>query len=81
MVDDATDKAEKLSALEKLWGDRYKILQQLGRRNGRQTLLAHDLQTQQHVVIKLLALGRDFDWQDLKLFERVCQIDCVRGES
>jgi len=73
MVDNASDRSEKLSALEKVWGDRYKILQQLGRRNGRQTLLAHDLQTQQQVVIKLLALGKDFDWQDLKLFEREAQ--------
>ncbi|WP_199333696.1 serine/threonine-protein kinase [Oculatella sp. FACHB-28] len=73
MVDNATDKSEKLFALEKLWGDRYKILQQLGKRNGRQTLLAQDLKTQQQVVIKLLALGKDFDWQDLKLFEREAQ--------
>jgi serine/threonine protein kinase len=73
MVDNASDRSEKLSVLEKLWGDRYKILQQLGKRNGRQTLLAQDLQTQQRVVIKLLALGRDFDWQDLKLFEREAQ--------
>jgi serine/threonine protein kinase len=73
MVDNASDRSEKLSALEKMWGDRYKILQQLGKRNGRQTLLAQDLQTQQQVVIKLLALGRNFDWQDLKLFEREAQ--------
>ncbi|MBD2000564.1 serine/threonine protein kinase [Leptolyngbya sp. FACHB-541] len=73
MVDNASDRSEKLSALEKVWGDRYKILQQLSKRNGRQTLLAQDLQTQQHVVIKLLALSRDFDWQDLKLFEREAQ--------
>jgi serine/threonine protein kinase len=73
MVDNASDRSEKLSALEKVWGDRYKILQQLGKRNGRQTLLAQDLQTQQQVVIKLLALGKEFDWQDLKLFEREAQ--------
>lgn len=73
MVDNARGRSEKLSALEKLWGDRYKILQQLSKRNGRQTLLAQDLQTQQQVVIKLLALGKDFDWQDLKLFEREAQ--------
>lgn len=73
MVGHARGRSEKLFALEKLWGDRYKILQQLGKRNGRQTLLAQDLQTQQQVVIKLLALGKDFDWQDLKLFEREAQ--------
>lgn len=73
MVDHASNRSEKLSALEKVGGDRYKILHQLGKRNGRQTLLAQDLQTRQQVVIKLLALGRDFDWQDLKLFEREAQ--------
>ena len=43
---------------------------QLGKQTGRQTLLARDLQTQELVVIKQLFLGSDFEWQDLKLFER-----------
>lgn len=51
-------------------GDRYQLQQQLGKRVGRQTVLAVDRQTQQQVVIKLLFLGQDFEWQDLKLFER-----------
>ncbi|MEG4392631.1 serine/threonine-protein kinase [Microcoleus sp. BROC3] len=50
--------------------ERYEVHRQLGKQTGRQTLLARDLQTQELVVIKQLFLGRDFEWQDLKLFER-----------
>lgn len=50
--------------------ERYNIQQQLSKRAGRQTLLAQDLHTKEPVVIKLLHLGKDFQWQDLKLFER-----------
>ncbi|MDJ0733876.1 MAG: serine/threonine-protein kinase [Nostocaceae cyanobacterium] len=49
---------------------RYQIQQELGRQTGRRTYLAQDLQIQQQVVVKILLLGQDFDWQDLKLFER-----------
>jgi serine/threonine protein kinase len=52
------------------FGDRYQIEQQLGKRAGRYTLLARDLQTQDLVVIKRLSFGEDFVWEDLKLFER-----------
>lgn len=51
-------------------GQRYEVQQQLGKQPGRQTLLARDLQTEELVVIKLLFLGNDFEWQHLKLFER-----------
>jgi serine/threonine protein kinase len=51
-------------------GERYEVQQQLGKQPGRQTILARDLQTQELVVIKLLFLGSDFEWQDFKLFER-----------
>lgn len=54
----------------KVLAERYEVHQQLGKQTGRQTLLAHDLQTQKLVVIKQLFLGSDFEWQDLKLFER-----------
>ncbi|MCY7322856.1 MAG: serine/threonine protein kinase, partial [Phormidesmis sp. CAN_BIN36] len=37
---------------------------------GRQTLLARDLQTQELVVVKLLTFNHEFEWDDLKLFER-----------
>ncbi|MEG4632797.1 serine/threonine-protein kinase [Microcoleus sp. AR_TQ3_B6] len=50
--------------------ERYEVQRQLGKQTGRQTLLARDLQTQELVVIKQLFLGGDFEWQDLKLFER-----------
>jgi serine/threonine protein kinase len=48
----------------------YKVQQQLGKKAGRRTLLAHDLQTQELVIIKLLLFDNDFEWDDLKLFER-----------
>lgn len=50
--------------------DRYRIQSLLGRQTGRRTFLAHDLQTEATVVIKLLLFTLDFDWDDLKLFER-----------
>jgi serine/threonine protein kinase len=56
--------------LNQILNERYQIQQELGRQTGRRTFLAEDLQTQRKVVIKLLLLGEDFDWQDLKLFER-----------
>jgi eukaryotic-like serine/threonine-protein kinase len=50
--------------------DRYQIQRQLGKNAGRRTLLAHDLQTQELVVVKLLSFDNDFEWDDLKLFQR-----------
>lgn len=55
---------------EKIFNNRYQIQRELGRQTGRRTLLAFDLQQEQQVVVKLLYLGQDFDWQELKLFER-----------
>jgi eukaryotic-like serine/threonine-protein kinase len=49
---------------------RFQIEKTLGKKAGRQTLLARDLQTQDQVVIKLLTFGSEFEWDDLKLFER-----------
>jgi serine/threonine protein kinase len=51
-------------------GDRYQVQQLLGKKAGRRTLLARDLNTQELVVIKLLSFGSDFEWDSLKLFER-----------
>ena len=56
--------------LNQILNKRYQIQKELGRQTGRRTFLTEDLQTQEKVVIKLLLLGEDFDWQDLKLFER-----------
>ena len=51
-------------------GERYEIQQQLGKKAGRRSLLARDLKTEELVVIKLLSFNSDFEWDDLKLFER-----------
>ncbi|MEH2170335.1 MAG: serine/threonine-protein kinase [Nostoc sp.] len=51
-------------------GDRYEVQQLLGKKAGRRTLVARDLNTQELVVIKLLSFGSDFEWDSLKLFER-----------
>jgi serine/threonine protein kinase len=56
------------------FASRYEIQQQLGKRAGRRTLLARDIITQELVVIKLLSFGDDFEWDDLKLFEREAKI-------
>jgi serine/threonine protein kinase len=50
--------------------DRYQIREQLSRKAGRRTFLAQDLQTQSLVIIKILKFDEDFQWDDLKLFER-----------
>ena len=55
-------------------GSRYSIQEQLGKKPGRYTYLALDNQNQVLVVVKLLKLDRDFEWDSLKLFEREAQI-------
>ncbi|WP_445245867.1 serine/threonine protein kinase [Microcoleus sp. OTE_8_concoct_300] len=55
---------------EEILADRYQCDRRLGKQAGRQTLLARDLKTQQQVVVKLLSFSSDFNWEDLKLFER-----------
>jgi serine/threonine protein kinase len=55
---------------KQILNNRYQVISELGRQTGRRTLLALNLETQQQVVVKVLYLGQDFDWQDLKLFER-----------
>ncbi|MBD2409242.1 serine/threonine protein kinase [Nostoc calcicola FACHB-389] len=54
-------------------GELYEVQQLLGKKAGRRTLLARDLKTQKLVVIKLLSFNSDFEWDDLKLFEREAQ--------
>ncbi|MBE9000024.1 serine/threonine protein kinase [Nostoc sp. LEGE 12447] len=51
-------------------GERYQVQQLLGKKAGRRTLVARDLNTQELVVIKLLSFDGDFEWDSLKLFER-----------
>ncbi|MDB9374011.1 serine/threonine protein kinase [Nodularia sphaerocarpa] len=49
---------------------RYEVQQLLGKKSGRRSLLAKDQVTGELVVIKLLSFNSDFEWDDLKLFER-----------
>ncbi|MBW4556809.1 MAG: serine/threonine protein kinase [Trichormus sp. ATA11-4-KO1] len=56
--------------VSEILGDRYEVQQLLGKKSGRRTLLARDQITGELVVIKLLTFGSDFEWDDLKLFER-----------
>jgi serine/threonine protein kinase len=66
--------AISITLLNKGLHGRYQIQQQLGRRAGRRTFLAHDLSTQTQVVLKLLSFGNDFEWHDLKLFQREAEV-------
>jgi serine/threonine protein kinase len=50
--------------------NRYQVQKQLGKKAGRRTLLAKDIKTEELVIVKLLSFGGDFQWDDLKLFER-----------
>ncbi|MEC4804210.1 MAG: serine/threonine-protein kinase [Jaaginema sp. PMC 1079.18] len=49
---------------------RYQLKQRFSKKGPRQTFLATDLVTQQEVVVKILLFGKDFQWQEYKLFER-----------
>ncbi len=59
--------------IDRILQARYRLDRYLGGRLSRCTFLATDLQTEQLVVIKLLCFDRDFQWDDLKLFEREAQ--------
>ncbi len=50
--------------------DRYHIQWLLGRKPGRRTFMAIDVEDQLPVVIKFMLFSPDFTWDDLKLFER-----------
>ncbi|PSB01496.1 serine/threonine protein kinase [Merismopedia glauca] len=54
-------------------GDRYQVTELLAKNAGRKTLLAKDIQTEQLVVVKLLTFSAEFEWENLKLFEREAQ--------
>ncbi|MBF2035933.1 MAG: serine/threonine protein kinase [Leptolyngbyaceae cyanobacterium T60_A2020_046] len=51
-------------------GDRYEVEYQLGKKSGRWTLQARDLQTQESVILKVLFLDENLRATDLKLFTR-----------
>ena len=42
-------------------------------KGGKRSFLATDLVTGKSVIVKLLAFSSDFEWDDLKLFEREAQ--------
>ncbi len=50
--------------------NRYEIVSLLGKKTGRRTFKVRDLHALELVVIKLLCFNSDFEWDDLKLFER-----------
>ncbi|OKH27837.1 serine/threonine protein kinase [Chroogloeocystis siderophila] len=60
--------------VNQILGNRYEVQQQLAKKSGRRTLLARDLTTQEFVVVKLLSFSSDFEWDDLKLFQREAEI-------
>jgi serine/threonine protein kinase len=49
---------------------RYQLQNLLSQKQGRTTFLALDLQSQNLVIIKLVRLNIEFQWDDFKLFER-----------
>ncbi|MEM1391969.1 MAG: serine/threonine-protein kinase [Cyanobacteria bacterium P01_H01_bin.150] len=53
-----------------LLDNRYEVLSILGKKTGRRTLKVRDLHSLELAVIKLLSFNNDFEWDDLKLFER-----------
>ncbi len=55
---------------------RYQLKQKLAQNAGRQTWLAEDISIQpaETVILKFLSFGEQFQWQDLKLFEREAEI-------
>ncbi|AFY53386.1 protein kinase family protein [Rivularia sp. PCC 7116] len=53
-----------------LLNNRYEVVSQFGKNTRRRTFKARDVNTGELVVVKLLAFNSDFEWDDLKLFER-----------
>lgn len=60
-------------------GDRYRVEKQLGKKSRRWTLLARDLTTQEQVILKLLFVDEETEWDDLKLFNR--EAETIRSLS
>jgi serine/threonine protein kinase len=59
---------------QRILRDRYQLQEKLSDKLSPQTWLAEDLQTQQPVVVKLLAFSDRVHWDDLKLFEREAKV-------
>ena len=60
----------------KVLQQRYQLKEKLAQNVGRQTWLAEDISIQpaETVILKFLGFGEQFQWQDLKLFEREADI-------
>jgi serine/threonine protein kinase len=56
--------------VNQILGDFYEIERQIAKKAGRKTLLCRDLRSLELVVVKLVSFNSDFEWDDLKLFER-----------
>lgn len=54
--------------------NRYEIRKELGKAFGRRTFLADDKQEHCPVVIKVITFGNDFEWTNLRLFEREAEV-------
>lgn len=54
--------------------DRYQLQTQLSERPSRQTWLAMDLSANQNVILKLLPLNPQTQWEEIKLFDQEAQI-------
>ena len=61
--------------VEQVLQEHYQLQRQLGcTAAGRQTWLATDLQSNEHVTLNLLAFSPQIQWEELKLFEREAQV-------
>lgn len=49
---------------------RYQLTDQLSNKLGRKTFVADDLKSQHQAIVKILQFNAEFQWEDLKLFER-----------
>jgi serine/threonine protein kinase len=56
--------------IDTILNDRYQIRDRLSRKAGRSTFLALDLHSQSSVIVKIVRFDPDFQWDDIKLFER-----------
>ncbi len=56
--------------ISQILGDFYEVERQIAKKAGRRTLLCRDLRSLDLVVVKLVSFNSDFEWDDLKLFER-----------
>ena len=69
---DQGDSLSRFGSLDtvELLPDRYQYQKTLGNKAGRTTILALDQQIGTQVVVKLLTFSDEFQWEDLRLFER-----------